>query len=47
MDSLTMAALEWLEDCFEDMPEDLTTNEVWAAIARHYQGGIAQFKADA
>ena len=46
MDELTQIALGWLEDCFDDMPDDLTTDEVWHAIARHYEGGVAQFIAD-
>ena len=46
MDDLTQIALGWLEDCFDDMPDDLTTDEVWDAIARHYEGGVAQFIAD-
>ena len=58
MDKLTQIALGWLEDCFpgwgldldyfygHSMPDDLTTDEVWDAIARHYEGGVAQFIAD-
>ena len=29
----------WLEDCFDDMPEDLSPREIWSAIQRHYEGG--------
>jgi hypothetical protein len=37
----------WLEDCFEDMPSDVTKNEIVHAVARHYSGGIKQFLSDA
>ena len=36
----------WLEDCFEDMPEDLSPREIWSAIQRHYEGGVKQFVFD-
>ena len=38
----------WIEDCFEDVDANkLTRDELHAAIERHYDGGIAQFKLDA
>lgn len=39
-------ALAWLEDCFEDMPAELTDGEVVAAVSHHYEGGWAQFLLD-
>ena len=36
----------WLEDCFEDMPENLSPREIWSAIQRHYEGGVKQFILD-
>ena len=36
----------WLEDCFDDMPEDLSPVEIWLAIQRHYEGGAKQFILD-
>ena len=36
----------WLEDCFEDMPENLSPKEIWSAIQRHYEGGVKQFVFD-
>lgn len=36
-----------LEDCFGDeVPADLTDDEVEAAIGRHYEGGVAAFTRD-
>lgn len=43
--ALTEAA-DWLEDCFEDLPADLTPAEITAGVARHYDGGLAAFLAD-
>ena len=37
---------EWLADCFEDAPNDLTNEEIITAIERHYDGGVIQFKRD-
>ena len=44
---MIQAMRDWIEDCFEDAPDDLTDAEVIAAIERHYNGGVAQFKLDA
>ena len=37
---------DWLADCFEDAPADLTDAEVLLAVQRHYDGGTAQFQRD-
>ncbi len=38
---------DWIADTFPyDAPDDLTDDEVIEAIARHYLGGIVQFKED-
>lgn len=39
-------ARDWLYDCFEDAPADLTDTEVMAAVNRHYSGGWQAFIAD-
>lgn len=36
----------WLEDCFAELPADLTDTEVEQAIARYYDGGVAAFTRD-
>jgi hypothetical protein len=36
-------ARDWLEDCFEDLPDDLTDDEVRRAVDRHYAGGWGAF----
>jgi hypothetical protein len=33
------AAVGWLEDCFEDLPADLTKAEIVAGVDRHFDGG--------
>ena len=38
---------DWIADCFEDAPDDMTDVEVLLAIQRHYDGGTAQFQRDA
>jgi hypothetical protein len=38
--------LDWLEDCFEDCPSDLTADEIRAAVNRHYGGGWTAFLVD-
>ncbi len=42
-DLLITEALEWLEDCFEDLPADLTNKEIINGIQRHYEGGWTAF----
>ena len=42
----TQEARGWCEDCFSDYPDDATDDEVWACVARQYDGGIAAFLAD-
>jgi hypothetical protein len=37
-------ALDWLMDCFPDVPETLTDDEIVAAMNRHYDGGWRMFK---
>ena len=39
-------ARDWIADCFEDAPDDLTDWEVIDGIKRHYLGGVDQFIAD-
>jgi hypothetical protein len=36
-------ALSWLEDCFEDLPADLTEAEIVAGVKRHFDGGWLAF----
>jgi hypothetical protein len=45
-DNQILEAREWLADCFEDMPDPLTTGEVVRAINRHYDGGWSTFLAN-
>jgi hypothetical protein len=33
----------WLEDCFDDLPGDLSDAEVVKGVNRHYDGGWAGF----
>jgi hypothetical protein len=36
-------ARNWIFDCFEDAPEDITDDEVIAGVERHCCGGWAGF----
>lgn len=40
---LITEALGWLEDCFEDIPEGLTNDQIVRGIERHYDGGWMAF----
>lgn len=42
-DAYMAEALGWLEDCFEDLPADLTPAEVRAGVDRHFEGGWLAF----
>lgn len=47
VDSRTLTeGRDWIYDCFEDAPADLTDSEVLRAISRHYEGGLSGFMAD-
>jgi hypothetical protein len=43
---LRSEAIGWIEDCFDDVPENLTDLEIQKAVHRHYSGGWYQFVAD-
>jgi hypothetical protein len=36
----------WVNDSFEDAPEDMTDHEAVSGVHRHYEGGIHQFLKD-
>lgn len=38
---------DWLADCFEDCPEQLSPTEVVNAVNRYYSGGWSAFISDA
>jgi|TARA_R110000744_G_scaffold7113_3_gene24391 hypothetical protein len=40
---IVLDALDWLEDCFEECPADLSVNEIVKAIQRHWSGGWENF----
>jgi hypothetical protein len=40
------AARNWLFDCFEDAPADMTNAEAKAGVSRHYEGGWSTFILD-
>lgn len=44
--SFLIEARDWILDCFEDAPVDLSDDEIVAAVERHYHGGLAGFLAD-
>jgi hypothetical protein len=43
---LISEARAWLDDCFDDVPADMTDAEVMTAVKRHYAGGWRQFARD-
>ena len=45
--SIIQEARDWIADCFEDAPGDLTDWEAIDGIKRHYVGGLDQFVTDA
>ena len=43
IDVIVKDAREWLEDCFEDLPEGLNEPDVIDAIQKHWAGGWDDF----
>lgn len=42
-DIVMTEARDWLEDCFSDLPDDLSDKEAKAGVDRYYDGGWAAF----
>jgi hypothetical protein len=42
-EQLLLAMRQWLENSFEDVPEDLTDHEVVQSVKQHHERGVAAF----